>query len=401
MKINFLFLAAIIFVIAFFSFTKIYNPKANNIDVYVNNKIVNYDEKPTLLNDQTMVPIRLAMEALGSTVKWEENAKKVSIEKGQNQVQLHLDNKIAHQNGMEIELETAPFVKSGRTYVPLRFISEGLNYGVSWDGKTYNVNISNPPKLASQNVQIPILMYHHIEPNQATGSVISPERFREHMTAIKNKGYQTITDRELFDFLQNNKTLPYKPIMITFDDGYKSNYTYAYPVLKELGMKASINLISSRVVGEKNPYPNEIPKMSWEEARKSMDVFSFQGHTYDLHYKGENAQNRSRGMITGRMHLPNGKLETQAEYEARLLNDLTLSKKMIEENLKTEVITCAYPYGDYTDDTIRIAKKAGYKMALTTQPGKESKKSADLFRLHRINGHGELTAIELMEELSK
>lgn len=169
-------------------------------------------------------------------------------------------------------------------------------------------NISTP---TNKNLRIPILMYHHLLPNGATAAEISPERFREHMLAIKNKGYTTITDKDLLNYLEGKGQLPKKPILITFDDGYRSNYLHAYPVLKELQMKATVYLITSRVVEGKNKYPNEIPKFSWGEAEKSLDVFSFQGHTFDFHYKGKNSRKQFKGMITGRMILRSGRLESQ------------------------------------------------------------------------------------------
>ncbi|MDQ0154216.1 polysaccharide deacetylase family protein [Robertmurraya andreesenii] len=262
------------------------------------------------------------------------------------------------------------------------------------------VNIAAASKFAGNNVRIPILMYHHLLPKGASAAEISPERFREHMMAIKKKGYTTITDKELLDFLEGKGKLPNKPILITLDDGYRSNYLHAYPVLKELGMKATVYLITSRVVEGKNKYPNEIPKFSWDEAKKSLDVFSFQGHTYDFHYKGKNSRKQLKGMITGRMMLPNGRLESQIQYQTRVLRDLSMSKKIIEDKLGTEVITLAYPFGEYSEDTIRLAKKAGYKLGLTVKPGVVGK-GDNLFTLNRITANGNLTGQELLKKIEK
>lgn len=250
-----------------------------------------------------------------------------------------------------------------------------------------------------REMAVPVLMYHHINETVSDGSNISPQRFKEHMIALKENGYNTITDHELYDYLQENKPLPSNPILITFDDGYQSNYTYAYPILKELGMKATIHLITSRVVDEENLYPLETPKLSWEEVKNSQDVFSFQGHTHDAHFKGKNEKGKLRGFITGTMQI-DGKLETEKEFKDRLLKDLTTSKQMIEEKIGKEVIAFAYPFGDYTKDTIEVVKKAGYKMAFTVKKGKVTKR-ADLFQLKRITGHGDFTAEELIKEIQK
>lgn len=372
-----------------------------NITVFVDKKNVHYDEQPLLINGRTMVPIRKTMEALGSTVQWDQKTQKTIIQKNQHMIILKNGSKTSYQNGIKMDLDAPAFIKNGRTYVPLRFLSEAFQYHVDWNGKTQTINIKTPPKFASQQVKIPIIMYHHIEKHSATGAVISPERFREHMIALKNKGFQTITDKELFDFLVHNKPLPYKPILITFDDGYKSNIIYAYPILKELKMKATINLITSKVIDEDNPFPNEIPKLSWEDARNTKDVFSFQSHTHNLHYKGKSNPHIAQSALSSRIRLPNGELESQEQFEHRIFQDLLLSKKLIEEKLQQPVMTLAYPYGEYSETTILMAKKAGYLMALTVEQGKVTKKNSNLFQLPRINGHGEYTGQQLINEINK
>lgn len=394
-------LSIIATIISFFMIQHFVESKTN-ITVYIKNNYVKYDEKPLLKNGRTMVPIRKTMEALGSSIVWDQKEQKITIKKDQNIVVLRNGSNDAFQNGVKMEIDAPPFIKNGRSYIPLRFISEAFQHTVHWDNHSKKITINPPKKYASQQVKIPIIMYHHIEKNTATGAVISPERFREHMIAIKNNGYQTITDYELLNFLENKNPLPNKPILITFDDGYKSNITYAYPVLKELEMKATINLITSKVVDGKNLFPNEIPKLSWEDARKTSDVFSFQGHTHNLHYKGKDEKDRAKAALANQLRLPDGKVETQEQFENRVYRDLQVSKNMIEEKLQQEVITLAYPYGVHSNDTIRLAKKAGYKMAFTVTPGLTLiGENNHLFKLPRINGHGKYSGQQLIDEINK
>lgn len=72
---------------------------------------------------------------------------------------------------------------------------------------------------------IPVLMYHHLEEGVNNTGTIDPDRFQDHMKSIQEAGYETITDYDLLAHLEEGKALPEKPILITFDDGYKSNYT--------------------------------------------------------------------------------------------------------------------------------------------------------------------------------
>lgn len=368
--------------------------------VLIDQKEVVFENKIKLVNGRTMVPLRQTMELLGSKVEWENKTDKVYIIRGKNKVTLQFNNPVAYQNGDKWVLETAPFVEKGITYVPLRFISEGFHFDVKWDAKNQLVNIFTTTEIPSSHVKVPVLMYHHLTPNGETASEISPKRFREHMMTLKNNGFSTITDQELLDFLDGKGRLPNKPVMITFDDGYRSNYLEAYPILKELGMKATVYLITSRVVDGTNLYPNEIPKFSWEEAKDSLEVFSFQGHTHDFHYKGKNQLKRTVGMITGRMFLTSGRLESHLAFRDRVYRDLLTSKNLIEKKLGTSVITLAYPFGEYSNETIQLAKKAGYQMGLTVKTGVVQSQD-NPFTLNRITANGYLSGQELMMKMNK
>ena len=97
---------------------------------------------------------------------------------------------------------------------------------------------------------IPVLMYHNISedyPKGAEGANISPQLFRQHMEAILEDGYTPILVKDYYDSAESGKALPEKPIIITFDDGYLSNYEIAYPMLKEMNIPATIFVVTSTV----------------------------------------------------------------------------------------------------------------------------------------------------------
>lgn len=91
--------------------------------------------------------------------------------------------------------------------------------------------------------------------------------------------------------MEKGEALPEKPVVITFDDGYQSNYEYAYPILKKYGMKATIFVIGSSV--GKDEYKDTglpmLPHFGVSEAREmeNSGLISIQSHTYDLHQNGE------------------------------------------------------------------------------------------------------------------
>ncbi|NMR85779.1 polysaccharide deacetylase family protein, partial [Vibrio parahaemolyticus] len=79
-------------------------------------------------------------------------------------------------------------------------------------------------------IKVPVLMYHHISDEVNNSMVVSKDKFYEDMITLKEAGYEGIFLTDLYEYLQGNTTLPDKPIIITFDDGYSSFYEIAYPI---------------------------------------------------------------------------------------------------------------------------------------------------------------------------
>ena len=75
--------------------------------------------------------------------------------------------------------------------------------------------------------------------------MVPPEEFKKQMQYLHDEGYHTITMDELYDYMTKGTELPDKPVLITFDDGYIDNYKYAFPILKEYNMKATLFMITS------------------------------------------------------------------------------------------------------------------------------------------------------------
>ncbi|WP_084244480.1 polysaccharide deacetylase family protein [Planomicrobium okeanokoites] len=243
---------------------------------------------------------------------------------------------------------------------------------------------------------IPVLMYHILLEERNDVISVDPLRFREQMSALKEAGFTTITDYQLADHLRNKTKLPDKPILITFDDGYKSVYTEAFPVLEELGMKATVNVIASRIFETPSTlHPEEYEKFTWPEARSMEGTVMVQAHTWDSHNKKADAENELKGVLAGRMQDDSG-LESQEEYEKRVFEDLLLSKKTIEEKMGYDVVTLAYPYGHYSEDTIRLAQVAGYQMAFTVKSGLVNRETDAHFELDRITANGAFTGEQLL-----
>lgn len=122
-------------------------------------------------------------------------------------------------------------------------------------------------------VELPILMYHHITPEASiivNHMTITPERFEKHIIDILAVGYTPVFLEDLISYVESGEKLPEKPICITFDDGYLSNYEYAFPILKKYNIKANIAVIGTSIgVNEyKDTNYSIIPHFSIEQAQE-------------------------------------------------------------------------------------------------------------------------------------
>ena len=100
--------------------------------------------------------------------------------------------------------------------------------------------------------KVPILMYHNLtnDPSAVTSMTITGERFQEDMEYLEYNGYTPLLSADLIDIRAGKEAMPERPVMITFDDGYRSNYDIAYPILQKTGMKAVIALIGKSIRAE-------------------------------------------------------------------------------------------------------------------------------------------------------
>ncbi len=194
----------------------------------------------------------------------------------------------------------------------------------------------------AETVKVPILLYHHISDDfNLTNaiSIISPRDFNLHMTAIKTQ-YTPISLREYVEFVNckdGSKTLPTDPIIVTFDDGYLSNYEVAYPILKKLDIPATIFIVTDTVGEKSGDGKVNYTHFNWEQAKEMQDsgLIDIESHTND--------------------HVKLGQLDKDTiNYELRK------SKYQIEKHLGKTCDMIAYPYGSYSDEAIQASKNAGF-----------------------------------------
>ncbi|MHA7963287.1 polysaccharide deacetylase family protein [Paenibacillus sp. CAU 1782] len=258
-----------------------------------------------------------------------------------------------------------------------------------------------PPALSGEKATVPILVYHHIDDNpyEPNSLIIPVAKFRTDMEAVKAAGFQTITLQQVIDYVDGKAELPDNPLVITFDDGYLSNYEYAYPVLKELGMHATISAIGWSVGRDEHRLPGKqfYPHFTWEQAKEMEDsgVIDIQNHSFDMHETSPDDSEVRNGVLPKEG-------ESTGAYARALTEDLQYMKDQIEEHAGGEVNVFTYPFGYYTHLSEQVLKDLGYRSTLSTKSGLNEIVKGDtrtLFALKRINAGPEVPSEVLVQRL--
>lgn len=212
--------------------------------------------------------------------------------------------------------------------------------------------------------RVPVLMYHYIrinpDPKDILGISLSvtPDNFNAQMDYLSSHGYHTISLDELGGVMFYHASLPSKPIVITFDDGYADLYTAAYPILKAHGFKG-VSFVITGVVGA--------PRyLNWDQINemKNSGVLTFEAHT-----------------VT---HRPLVTLD-----DATVTKEVTESKAILQSHLGYPINWFAYPYGNgaFSARVRNLIQKAGFVGAFGTPYGLVGLNS-NLYALPRVRIDG-------------
>jgi peptidoglycan/xylan/chitin deacetylase (PgdA/CDA1 family) len=225
-----------------------------------------------------------------------------------------------------------------------------------------------PPAQPRDTTVIPILMYHYVrvvnDPKDQVGINLSvkPDMFAAQMQYLADKGYTTLTMREVYAILAGQQPLPPKPIALTFDDGYRDFYTAAWPVLKQHGFKATSYVITNFI--------------GW-------DAYMTWPMLQELDTSGQveiGAHTRSHS-------------DLRTLSADRRWDEIIGSKAILEEGLGHPIVSFCYPSGYYNAGALADVKRAGFLTAVTTQGGtKQNLQWAFEFPRVRVNGPDPLPA---------
>jgi peptidoglycan/xylan/chitin deacetylase (PgdA/CDA1 family) len=210
------------------------------------------------------------------------------------------------------------------------------------------------PKAVNKTIQLPILLYHK-----------TPGNFAAQLDALVAKGYTTISMAQLENYFDGLGQLPAKPVVITFDDGF-SDQSAALSLLLQKNMKATFYIV---VGGEKSGWCVGAMRRPQNCGDSYLDWAQIREMT-------------KSGLIEIGAHTINH-ANLAGLSPADQTREIVDSKTIIEKELGVKITTFAYPYGRYSQATIDIALKAGFKSAVTTVSGL-SQSSANRLTLTRV-----------------
>ncbi|HZE57093.1 MAG TPA: polysaccharide deacetylase family protein [Chthoniobacterales bacterium] len=211
-------------------------------------------------------------------------------------------------------------------------------------------SISKPA--IDQNAQVVILGYHRfVSSVRRPDTEITPAAFEQQMQELKNKNIAVIPMQDFMAWRRGEKAIPSKSAIITLDDGWKSQYEVAWPILKKFNYPVTLFIYTE---GIKPGHFSGGESMSWEQLAEMRDAgIDIQGHT------ATHSDLRKPYDKVAKKHL------NPQEYEEWLQKEIVGSKQMIEQKLGVKVNCFAVPYGFHNDHIRDVAMKAGYEALFT------------------------------------
>lgn len=220
-----------------------------------------------------------------------------------------------------------PFEKGQMIVIPLREENRG---GLTPEG--YQI--------------VPVLCYHHFA-EQCDSLLCTPTSvFEQHMKVLRDEGYSVINTEELSDFLAFRGAIPKKAVLINLDDGYRSTYDIAYPILKKNGFTATLFIYTSFIGASKNA-------LTWDQL-KAMKKDGFEVGSHSVTHADLSKKRAG---------------ETEKEYLARVKRELILSKQILDDELNQDTRYIAFPYGEFNPAVLKLCEETGYRVGFSVKAG--------------------------------
>ena len=223
---------------------------------------------------------------------------------------------------------------------------------------TSDLNSHQPTVQEKRTAKVPILVYHHVSQSDPEGSsglrrlTVTADVFAQQMQYLQDNGYHVITFGDLADYFEHGKELPTLPVIISFDDGWETQFEYALPSLEKYHYPATFFVVTD--------YIGRHGFFSWPQLQTLL----------------------TEGMRIGshsRSHPRLNKIRDSTELWDQIYN----SKAILETQLEAPVEEFAYPYGSYNAKAAAVVKLAGYRAGRACCSG-IAHTSRDVFTLKAI-----------------
>lgn len=229
-------------------------------------------------------------------------------------------------------------------------IEAGKTYALSIQYKReYEQFVEKHPAIQVQDLQnknVPVLLYHSVLPED-DGYNVTLGVFKEHMFALKQAGYETITARDLHNFLTKDAPLPPRPVLVTFDDGSKTSFYPTDPLFRALGFTGTQSVITKYSTGSES---GGSFYLSENELQYALDTGRWEiiSHGHDAHEMDTPFRGGSNHFLSQRLFLElQGDWESDSEYVSRIMKDFIRSKRALESAFSLDMFGYAFPFGDF------------------------------------------------------
>lgn len=207
----------------------------------------------------------------------------------------------------------------------------------------------NPFGVDAQSTRLmPILCYHQFAPGTSAARQlqVSAADFERQMAYLHTEGYQVIPLKKLLSILKGKSAVPPKTVVLTIDDGYRSVYEVAYPILKKYGFSATLFVYTDFVGGA--------AALSWSQIKLMSEsgVIDVESHT------------KSHSSLSFDIES-----ENLAAHQTRIAMEIDMAAKAIKRHIGQTPTILAYPYGKSSPHVSKYLQQADYQMALTVKRG--------------------------------
>ena len=262
-------------------------------------------------------------------------------------------------------------------------------------------------KLCSASVQtsassglteLPVVMYHQLAKSsmRAGQYCVTLNELENDLKYIKDKGYSTVDIEQLLSHVKDGEPLPEKPIMLTFDDGYETVYSYLLPLLEEYGMCAVASVVGAYtdLFTQLDDHTLSYSYMNWDEVSElaNGDTIEIQSHSYDLHKLNNSGRNGAKKVSGESVH----------EYSAFLNYDLGKMQSLMLEKTGVKPTAFTYPYGCYSKESKDILKSMGFEAAMMCEARVnyiDTENTDWLFRIGRFNRPSGISSAEFFSSM--